>query len=126
MPDARLSTARTGSSSREWKWLRHGFSFLSTIPQIFERKSQSLENKSEEWAAVVAWWHQGLSASHDPDQHTLQARSASRIEDGLVEHRRSNRVTESDQDMYGIKDVGQVAGYCERPEAAPVTAAYTN
>ena len=56
---------------------------------------------------MVLWWHQGLSASHDPDQHTLQSRSASRIEDGMVEHRRSNRVTESDQDSMGIIDVAK-------------------
>ena len=95
-------------TAEEWEWLRHGF-FLSTTSRRWLKESRNFEKQSRKngLAAVVAWWHQGLSASHDPDQHTLQARSASRIEDGLVEHRRSNRVTESDQDSMGIRDVAK-------------------
>lgn len=86
-----IFTART--DCRERVRLRHGISlFFPQLPQILE-ESRNFGKRSRRRMAggcgcMVA---SGAFASHDPDQHTLQARSASRIEDGLVEKKKKKQ-----------------------------------
>lgn len=87
MPDA-IRFYRAHRLQRKGPVETRVFLLFPQLPQIL-KESRNLRTRSRRMAGgcgcmVVL----GAFASHDPDQHTLQARSASRIEDGLVEKKK--------------------------------------